>query len=287
MVQVEEKRTKEDDSKDSLELSSRDSLGLSICDHRSIQDTPPFESALQSQDTQEVEDTQAIPTSTQQKRDREVMMALLDSSGSDQSTSLLALAEMDSEIPEVVEELRGDTPEDPFNVTTDEGGMLNPTDMAIKDLEKQLKAKIKSLTDALSTNQVLKTENLSLTRELEYANSKLEEATKKISDKEKELQKLDKALKKAAEKEELRKKGGDGQEISDLQKKIADLTEERDKARTNAAANSKLMEMMERNFDEASVKLDKFQKETLCRDKNCESTNLPRTAPISMTLQSS
>ena len=69
MVQVEEKRTKEDDSKDSLELSSRDSLGLSMCDHRSIQDMPPFESALQSQgieDTQEVENTQVRPTSTQQ-----------------------------------------------------------------------------------------------------------------------------------------------------------------------------------------------------------------------------
>ena len=139
----------------------------------------------------------------------------------------------------------------------------------------------------LSLNQVLMTEILSHTRELEYWNNKLTEAFKKIADKEKELLKLDKAMKKAVVKEDLWKKSGDGQDISVLQKKIANHTEERDKARTNAAANSKLMEMMERNFDEASVKLDKFQKETLCRDKNCESTNLPRTAPISMTLQSS
>ena len=34
------------------------------------------------------------------------------------------------------------------------------------------------------------------------------------------------------------------------------------------------MEMMERNLDEASVKLDKMRKETMCRDKTCESEKI-------------
>merc|ERR1711911_389575 len=85
MVQVEEKRVKESKevTKDSLELSSKDSLELSTCQHTNIMPTPEDSEEL-SDSTQDTQPT-STPGQSQQRRDE--LIALANSSG--QSESLL------------------------------------------------------------------------------------------------------------------------------------------------------------------------------------------------------
>ena len=71
MVQIEEKRTKEDEFR---ELSSKDSLEMPLFDHRAIQDTLLFKSALQTHgngETQLVKNSQnSFPASSQRPNRR-------------------------------------------------------------------------------------------------------------------------------------------------------------------------------------------------------------------------
>ena len=82
------------------------------------------------------------------------------------------------------------------------------------------------------------------------------------------MAKLENALKKAVEEE---RKGKADKDIAALQAKVAKVTAERDRLRGQAEANAKLSEMMERNLNEANVKMDRMMKETICKDKSCES----------------
>ena len=263
MVQVEEKRVKEmkEVSKDSLDLSSKDSLELSTCQHSTIQDTP---------DPEVTQDTQPTsPSNSQQRRDD--LIAQANSSG--QSESLLALPGLVS-TPVREEVLRSGEASDIFNTT--DVGLLNPSDAIIKDLEDQLAKRTKSLNDALSQTDVLKTDNARLDREVEYLRNKLDEAEKEVNHKKSEMTKLENTLKKAVDE---KKKGKNtnsdkDKDITALQAKLADMTAERDRLRGQAEANAKLSEIMERNLDEAHVKMDKMKKETICKDKSCESDKI-------------
>ena len=74
------------------------------------------------------------------------------------------------------------------------------------------------------------------------------------------MNKLENALKKAVEKSKTRQGGNN--EVAALQEKVKELTAERDRLRSQAEANAKLSEIMERNLDEANVKMNKMKKET-------------------------
>ncbi len=71
-----------------------------------------------------------------------------------------------------------------------------------------------------------------------------------------------------------RKTGKPDKDITALQAKVAEVTAERDRLRGQAEANAKLSEIMERNLDEANVKMDRMKKETICKDKSCESDKI-------------
>ncbi len=263
IVQVEEKRVKEskDVTKDSLELSSKDSLELSTCQHTNIMQTleDPEDPSDLTQDTQ--------PTSTpgqspQQRHDE--LIALANSSS--QSENLLTPGLVVTPVEEV---LRTGDNSDIFNMT-DIAGIINPSNAIIKNLEDQVSTRTKSLNDALSLNEVHKTDKARLEREVEFLRNKLDDAEKEVKHKKAEMAKLENALKKAVEEE---RKGKADKDIAALQAKVAKVTAERDRLRGQAEANAKLSEMMERNLNEANVKMDRMMKETICKDKSCESSH--------------
>ena len=181
MVQVEEKRVKESKevTKDSLELSSKDSLELSTCQHTNIMPTPE-DSEEHSDSTQDTQPT-STPGQSQQRRDE--LIALANSSG--QSESLLTPGLVATPVEEE-EVLRTADQSDLFN-TTDLANVMNPSNAIIKELEDQVTTRTKSLNDALSANEVLKTDKARLEREVEYLRSKLEEAEKEVKHKKNEM----------------------------------------------------------------------------------------------------
>ena len=280
MVQIEEKRVRNESeellkdslelsSKDSLELSSKDSLELSTCDHTTIQATPEDESPVAVQEVQEAQLNS--PSQSQQRRDN--LIAQLDNSSNSESLLGGGMGLNFNQEQEVVEEehLRTGDKSDIFNTTTDAFMGLNPSDLIIKDLEQKLAIKEKSLADALSLNEVFKTDKARLTRELEFANLKREDAEKDNKHKKSEMSKLENALKKAVEKEKAKKGNND---VAILQQKLKDVTAERDRLRGQAESNATLSEIMERNLDEANVKMDKMKKDTICKEKSCESEKI-------------
>ncbi len=181
MVQVEEKRVKESKevTKDSLELSSKDSLELSTCQHTNIMPTPE-DSEEHSDSTQDTQPT-STPGQSQQRRDE--LIALANSSG--QSENLLTPGLVATPVEEE-EVLRTGDQSDLFN-TTDLANVMNPSNAIIKELEDQVTTRTKSLNDALSANEVLKTDKARLEREVEYLRSKLEEAEKEVKHKKNEM----------------------------------------------------------------------------------------------------
>ena len=121
---------------------------------------------------------------------------------------------------------------------------------------------------------MLKTDKARLEREVEYWRNKLEDAEKDVKHKKSEMAKLEGALKKAVDAKKGRATNTADRDIAALQAKITEVTAERDRLRGQAEANAKLSEMMERNLDEANVKMDKMKKETICKDKSCESDKI-------------